>query len=111
MDGPAWNAGRCPCRSGKGLLLRTRRQDRCPSSRRPADHPDRRSSAMSEDDILSRYLTRRQLLRLAAATGATAAVGAFLAACGSAATTPAPPASVAPASVAPVPSAPAVSIA
>ena len=37
---------------------------------------------MSEDDILSRHLTRRDVLRLAAAMGGVAAAGAILAACG-----------------------------
>src|SRR5438045_7583632 len=42
---------------------------------------------MSEDDILarqvlSRYLSRRDMLRLGAAAGAAAAAGAVLAACG-----------------------------
>jgi multiple sugar transport system substrate-binding protein len=37
---------------------------------------------MSEDEILSRHLTRRDVLRLAAAMGGVAAAGAILAACG-----------------------------
>jgi multiple sugar transport system substrate-binding protein len=50
---------------------------------------------MSEDDILSRHLTRRDVLRLGVAVGGAAAAGAVLAACGPAAS------SVAPASAAP----------
>ena len=46
---------------------------------------------MSEDDdILSRYLTRRDLLRLGVAVGGVAAAGAVLAACGPAAATGTP---------------------
>ena len=37
---------------------------------------------MSEDDILTRYLTRRDLLKLGVAVGGVAGVSAFLAACG-----------------------------
>jgi multiple sugar transport system substrate-binding protein len=43
---------------------------------------------MSEDDILTRYLTRRDLLKLGAAVGGVAAAGAVLAACGPAAASP-----------------------
>ena len=43
-------------------------------------------------DELTRPLTRRDVLRIAAATGATAGLGAFLAACGAAGATAAPPA-------------------
>ncbi len=50
---------------------------------------------MSEDDILSRHLTRRDVLRLGIAVGGAAAAGAVLAACGPAAS------SVAPATAAP----------
>jgi len=52
---------------------------------------------MSEDDILSRHLTRRDMLRLGIAVGGAAAAGAVLAACGPAAN------SVAPASAAATP--------
>jgi multiple sugar transport system substrate-binding protein len=49
---------------------------------------------MSEDDILDRYLTRRDLLKLGVAVGGVAAAGAVLAACGPAGTaTGTPPAS------------------
>jgi multiple sugar transport system substrate-binding protein len=41
---------------------------------------------MSEDDILSRHLTRRDLLRLGAAIGGATAAGAVLAACGASST-------------------------
>ncbi len=51
---------------------------------------------MSEDDILTRYLTRRDLLRLGVAAGGVAAAGAILAACGPAAATRTPAASAAP---------------
>ncbi len=51
---------------------------------------------MSEDDILTRYLTRRDLLRLGVAAGGVAAAGAILAACGPAAATGTPAASAAP---------------
>jgi multiple sugar transport system substrate-binding protein len=51
---------------------------------------------MSEDDILARYLTRRDLLRLGVAAGGVAAAGAILAACGPAAATGTPAASAAP---------------
>ena len=37
---------------------------------------------MNEDDVLSRYLTRREVLRLGLAVGGAAAAGAVLAACG-----------------------------
>ena len=56
---------------------------------------------MSDDDILSRHLTRRDVLRLGLAVGGVAAAGAVLAACGPAASS-APAAS---ASAAPAPSA------
>ncbi|MEA2620036.1 MAG: multiple sugar transport system substrate-binding protein, partial [Chloroflexota bacterium] len=45
---------------------------------------------MSDDDILSRHLTRRDILRLGVAVGGTAAAGALLAACGPAASSAAP---------------------
>jgi multiple sugar transport system substrate-binding protein len=66
---------------------------------------------MSEDDILTRYLTRRDLLKLGVAVGGVAGVGAFLAACGaSASPSPSSPAASAPAaSVATGPSAVAAS--
>ena len=51
---------------------------------------------MSDDDILSRHLTRRDVLRLGAAMGGAAAAGAVLAACGPAASS-APAASASPA--------------
>ncbi|MEA2607089.1 MAG: multiple sugar transport system substrate-binding protein, partial [Chloroflexota bacterium] len=51
---------------------------------------------MSEDDILTRYLTRRDLLRLGVAVGGVAAAGAILAACGPAAATATPATSAAP---------------
>jgi multiple sugar transport system substrate-binding protein len=54
---------------------------------------------MSDDHILSRHLTRRDVLRLGAALGGVAAAGAVLAACGPAASSaPAASASAAPAS-------------
>ena len=61
---------------------------------------------MSEDDILTRYLTRRDLLRLGVAVGGVAGIGAFLAACGgSASPSPSSPAPSVPASTGPAPSA------
>lgn len=61
---------------------------------------------MSEDDILTRYLTRRDLLRLGVAVGGVAGIGAFLAACGaSASPSPSSPAASAPPSTGPAPSA------
>jgi len=45
---------------------------------------------MSDDDILSRPLTRRDILRLGVAVGGPAAAGALLAACGPAASSVAP---------------------
>ncbi|HET7474243.1 MAG TPA: extracellular solute-binding protein, partial [Candidatus Limnocylindrales bacterium] len=43
---------------------------------------------MSEDEILTRYLTRRDLLKLGVAVGGVAGVGAFLAACGAGTASP-----------------------
>ena len=56
---------------------------------------------MSEDNVLNRHMTRRDVLRLGAAVGGVAASGALLAACATAVNSPAP-ASSAPASVPPV---------
>jgi len=58
---------------------------------------------MSEDDILSRHLTRRDVLRLGVAVGGAAAAGAVLAACGPAASSVAAPASAAPTAAGSVP--------
>ncbi len=64
---------------------------------------------MSDDDILSRYLTRRDLLRLGVAVGGVAAAGAVLAACGPAATASPTAAASVPAGSAPAASLPAAS--
>ena len=50
---------------------------------------------MSDDDILSRHLTRRDVLRLGLAAGGVAAAGAVLAACGASTSSSAAPASAA----------------
>jgi multiple sugar transport system substrate-binding protein len=59
---------------------------------------------MSDDDILSRHLTRRDILRLGAVVGVSAAAGAVLAACGQA-TTPSAAGSAAASASAAAPSA------
>jgi multiple sugar transport system substrate-binding protein len=64
---------------------------------------------MSDDDILSRYLTRRDLLRLGVAVGGVAAAGAVLAACGPSATASPSAAASVPAGSAPAASVPAAS--
>jgi multiple sugar transport system substrate-binding protein len=64
---------------------------------------------MSDDDVLSRYLTRRDLLRLGVAVGGVAAAGAVLAACGPAATASPSTAASVPAGSAPAASVPAAS--
>ena len=64
---------------------------------------------MSDDDILARYLTRRDLLRLGVAVGGVAAAGAVLAACGPAATASPSAAASVPAGSAPAASLPAAS--
>ena len=64
---------------------------------------------MSDDDILARYLTRRDLLRLGVAVGGVAAAGAVLAACGPAATASPSAAASVPAASAPAASVPAAS--
>jgi multiple sugar transport system substrate-binding protein len=64
---------------------------------------------MSDDDILARYLTRRDLLRLGVAVGGVAAAGAVLAACGPATTASPSAAASVPAGSAPAASVPAAS--
>jgi multiple sugar transport system substrate-binding protein len=64
---------------------------------------------MSDDDILARYLTRRDLLRLGVAVGGVAAAGAVLAACGPSATASPSAAASVPAASAPAASVPAAS--
>ena len=64
---------------------------------------------MSDDDILSRYLTRRDLLRLGVAVGGVAAAGAVLAACGPSATASPSTAASVPAASVPAASVPAAS--
>src|SRR4029078_230134 len=72
------------------MLLRSGRQDGGPAGSRSSDQRQRRADPVSEDDVLSGYLTRRDVLRLGVAIGGVAATSAVLAACGASGQTTGP---------------------